>query len=286
MKKYLFILLVLCSKISLAQNDSISKNKFYIPKNIEECNYELDKAFSNKAKSELKKLEDRLVKRILGVYTINEWFDHDSTRLALYFKKHSIFDWQERDFLILLSYKRYLEKKPFDFEQECQIIISQKMALEKKQKQEYEKNIVADSINKVFIPTDINSCLAELDRLLSDTTKQEIKKNSSESELAAYHMGLGRWMRNNWNLWGGSRLKLYFIEKGFTNPDHMSGIILEAYYDHLNNNYTDTQNYINKAIKEQKEFEEMIANSPTFTCDYSAEDYYTDEYKKFLKKGK
>ena len=43
------------------------------------------------------------------------------------------------------------------------------------------------------------------------------------------------WMRNNWRLWGGSRLSKYFNELEINHPDDMSGIILVSYHRHINN---------------------------------------------------
>ena len=42
------------------------------------------------------------------------------------------------------------------------------------------------------------------------------------------------WLRNNWGLWGGSRLQKYMLERKIQHPDSMSAIILEFYYDWLN----------------------------------------------------
>lgn len=41
------------------------------------------------------------------------------------------------------------------------------------------------------------------------------------------------WIRNNWGLWGGSRLQKYFTDKGIHHPDNMSHVILVHYYDWL-----------------------------------------------------
>jgi hypothetical protein len=54
--------------------------------------------------------------------------------------------------------------------------------------------------------------------------------NASENGMADYHFGLGMWIRNNWGLWGGSRLSQYFNRLGIHHPDDMSGIILDSYW--------------------------------------------------------
>jgi hypothetical protein len=54
-----------------------------------------------------------------------------------------------------------------------------------------------------------------------------------EEFTANAHFGFGMWMRNNWKLWGGSRLSKYFTDLGIFHPDDMSGIILTSYHRHL-----------------------------------------------------
>ena len=59
-------------------------------------------------------------------------------------------------------------------------------------------------------------------------------KSGSEEDMIQYHHGLGRWIRNNWELWAGSRLAKYFNDIGINHPDDMSGIILDSYWRQLN----------------------------------------------------
>lgn len=44
-------------------------------------------------------------------------------------------------------------------------------------------------------------------------------------------MTLGKFLRNRWQLWGGSRLQKYFIDLngGMMHPDSMSGAIFGQY---------------------------------------------------------
>ena len=56
----------------------------------------------------------------------------------------------------------------------------------------------------------------------------------TEDDMTQYHMGLGMWMRNNWGLWGGSRLAAWFNAQGINHPDDMSGIILDSFWRYLN----------------------------------------------------
>ena len=73
--------------------------------------------------------------------------------------------------------------------------------------------------------------------------KDEIKNLKNKKETIKYHHTLGMWVRNNWGLWGGSRLQKYFLDKKVNHPDGMSGLILEFYYDWLNNINDDWQEW-------------------------------------------
>jgi hypothetical protein len=83
-----------------------------------------------------------------------------------------------------------------------------------------------------YIPKDLNDCFTELTRILPAAEIVKLR-NIPESELIDYHLGLGMWIRNNWGLWGGSRLSRWFNAQGIYHPDDMSGIILTSFWRHL-----------------------------------------------------
>ena len=103
----------------------------------------------------------------------------------------------------------------------------------KRQREIYERNLVADSIDGVYIPQNIEDCFRVLDTLLLAKDRKRIYALPSRDSMSMYHFGLGRWLRNNWGLWRGSRLERYFYQRGVYHPDNMSGAILDYYYDHL-----------------------------------------------------
>jgi len=53
------------------------------------------------------------------------------------------------------------------------------------------------------------------------------------------------WLRNNWQLWGGSRLSKYFNNLGIFHPDDMSGIILDSYHRYLTDKEIKLEEQIN-----------------------------------------
>jgi hypothetical protein len=64
------------------------------------------------------------------------------------------------------------------------------------------------------------------------------------------HFSLGLWIRNNWQLWGGSRLSKYFNKMGIFHPDDMSEIILKSYDRYLLTN--DLR--LNEQIQQYKDY--------------------------------
>ncbi len=86
---------------------------------------------------------------------------------------------------------------------------------------------------EVYVPKDLEDCFTELKKLLKPEDVEKMK-NGREEDMAGYHFGLGMWMRNNWGLWGDSRLTQWFNTQGIKHPDDMSGIILDSFWRHLN----------------------------------------------------
>ena len=93
-----------------------------------------------------------------------------------------------------------------------------------------------DTTESQNIPKNMKDCLRQLDLILSDSVKNEIRSLSESEFLNGAHFGFGTWIRNNWGLWDkNSRLHKYFVRcRGqLYEPDFMSGDILSFYYDHL-----------------------------------------------------
>lgn len=106
---------------------------------------------------------------------------------------------------------------------------------ERDKKIEFKRRQSLQEIGGIYIPKDLHDCFLQLDKDLPEVDKQEMKNLPHRSDMIGqYHFGLGLWMRNNWGLWGGSRLQKYFADKGIKHPDNMSSVILEYYYDWLN----------------------------------------------------
>ena len=85
-----------------------------------------------------------------------------------------------------------------------------------KERQESERRLTLESIDGIYIPKDLGECFVELDKLLPEVDKREMRALSDREKMIRYHSGLGRSLRNRWGLWGASRLQKYFTDRGVT----------------------------------------------------------------------
>ena len=84
-----------------------------------------------------------------------------------------------------------------------------------------------------YIPRDLEEAVLALDKLISEEEKPELRKMGEDEFLAATHLGIGMYLRNEWGLWKKSELSEYFRRRGIFHPDDMSGEILKSYYKFL-----------------------------------------------------
>ncbi|MCX6272291.1 MAG: hypothetical protein NTU44_13955 [Bacteroidetes bacterium] len=68
-------------------------------------------------------------------------------------------------------------------------------------------------------PKTLEETFIYLDNIFDDTSKYAFMTLPEDVATSRLHMGLGVWIRDNRGLWGHSKLKHYFIEKGVTHPD-------------------------------------------------------------------
>jgi hypothetical protein len=75
-------------------------------------------------------------------------------------------------------------------------------------------------------PKNFNAALSCLQKHLSPDAKKLISTKDGRVDA---HMWLGMFLRNNWGLWSGSELALDMRRHGFTHPDDMSSVIMDAF---------------------------------------------------------
>lgn len=100
------------------------------------------------------------------------------------------------------------------------------------------------------LPKNLDEAVSAIVEMMSSPKDQEYFKKAKD--LSIYHTTLGRWIRNQWGLWGkdNPELKQWFLDKGITHPDDMSSIILSATQAKLNDTYFD----LDLAIKSRKRY--------------------------------
>ena len=100
-----------------------------------------------------------------------------------------------------------------------------------------------------YVPKDLAECFSVLKKRLRPEDIAKFKAGSVAG-TGRYHFGLGMWMRNEWGLWGGSRLAKYFRKNsertGVRHPDDISGLILIAFWHHLHGEDLTFEEYAGK----------------------------------------
>ena len=241
-KNIIIILLSLHSLLSSAYEKRLAD--YPIPRNIKGCIKLLDKTMSADEKELIRTLpEDSICKhekfcnKDADFY--ETWLMTDSTSpLEKYFVKKEIYKYYQMYETILVSYHRYLNHQKINLKEQKEKYAERREAATQQQNDifaKYNKKEVykSDTIDCVYIPMDLDDCCVQLDQLLSEEDKEFIKNLPDKKETIKLHMSLGMWIRNNWGLWGGSRLQKYLFDIS-DHPDGMSSIILEHYYDWLN----------------------------------------------------
>jgi len=87
---------------------------------------------------------------------------------------------------------------------------------------------------QIYIPRNLDECFSELQKVVKTEDLEAFKNKEEDDAVASVHFSWGMWIRNNWGLRAKSRLANYFNDMGVYNPDDMSGIILGAFWCHLN----------------------------------------------------
>ena len=59
--------------------------------------------------------------------------------------------------------------------------------------------IYAETEEKIYIPKNLDECYAELQKILSTEQLEEFRV-IKETDIGKYHFGLGRFIRNRWQL--------------------------------------------------------------------------------------
>ncbi|WP_291725213.1 DUF6794 domain-containing protein [Bernardetia sp.] len=211
--------------------------KVRTPKNIDEAIRILNTDCPDSLKQVIKETPNDsllyLIYPLGGEYrTITKWAGLGSkrkTKFEKYYSKLGITHAKHIEKIVLLSFKAALNDNNFIHED----IIRPFQKIEQKWRKEDKERFTTDTLRNVYIPKNLEECFKQIDSFWNDSTKLQVKEWTEDEFIAKTHFGFGRWIRNNWQLWGGSRLSKYFNQMGIYHPDDMSGIILDSYHRYL-----------------------------------------------------
>ena len=163
--------------------------------------------------------------------TIFEWTENDNkkSKIKRYLIEKGVSSNQHQQAVMLIAFKKTLLGESYNENE----ILRPYQTIENKWAKEDSVRFTTDSLRGVYIPKDLDDCFKQIDSFLNDSTKLQVKQWTENEFSARAHHGFGMWMRNNWQLWGGSRLSKYFNDMGVYHPDDMSGIILDSYHRYL-----------------------------------------------------
>ncbi|TKC09685.1 DUF6794 domain-containing protein [Pedobacter frigoris] len=244
--------LLLLSSFSLAQSKKLPKNVKQAVAYLElECPDSLKALIKQTEPNELKKLVYPTGKSFKVLF---DWLygDDESPKLINYIESRGINNYQKE--LILTAFRNHILSNHIT---EKEVFISYKQQ-ERKLEAENAIRYSTDSLNGVYIPKDLEECFLQINSFWPDSTRNNVRQWAEDIFGARAHLGFGMWVRNNWGLWGGSRLSAYFNNLGIDHPDEMSGVILTSYHRKLNNKSIDLQQQL-EAIRESHKNADSIA---------------------------
>jgi hypothetical protein len=238
MKNKIAISILILISISKLNGQIFSKS----PRNINNALEILDKELSSETKSRITNTaKDSLFH--FYFHSANEFNDMDNwffrttrksyskkTRFNRYYLKKGLIIPNDMIKVILFCYQSKLRGLPIEHDKTLLPFQIRQQKHNKEDKIRY----TTDTLRGIYIPLNLEDCFTTLDKMYSDSVKIEITKLSEEEYSSGNHLfGIGRWMRNNWHLWGGSRLTKSFNKLGIYHSESMSGIIMDSYHRYL-----------------------------------------------------
>lgn len=230
MKVILFCIIILFSATNLFSQ---------LPSNLEEAVAILEGKWSDSLMKALIQTDDKYLFREFGDDSILISFIliNDTTEYQEFFQKIGVDRWSHVLHITLDALKRDLQGLSFHNED----LVNHYKHLTSRKRFQEENPTIQDTLNGIFIPQNIKECILQLHLLIPFTELEEIKSMDESAFAAKTHLTVGMWIRNNWGLWKGSRLSIYFNENGVYEPDSMSWIIFLSFHRHLKSKYLGTK---------------------------------------------
>ena len=102
-------------------------------------------------------------------------------------------------------------------------------------------------VEEIKIPESFAEALDALDAMFSEEELETCRNDTVD--LCHLHNQISMRLRNDWGLWGDSKLKVYFSERGITNSNWISVAIFESWIERLKTGSFDETAIIAKYAK-------------------------------------
>ena len=116
----------------------------------------------------------------------------------------------------------------------AQAVAKDSTEADKQYQKEYLENIKLTKLNGVYIPGTLKEAFKRITKLTPKESLTKFSSGAEEEVCLKLHYGIGRWMIQNWNFYGGSRFSHYLKQKGLLHPDDMAQFVLRTFHRHLN----------------------------------------------------
>ncbi len=122
---------------------------------------------------------------------------------------------------------------------------------------QYQQRIKKEYVNGVYIPADLTEAFVELNKLISEESKNKYKSAPEDIAVKKLFFSFGRWISYNWSFYEGSRLSHFIKTKiGISHPDDMTKFIMLTFHRSLNKKPLDAKTLAEQlAQKRRKEWE-------------------------------
>ncbi len=134
----------------------------------------------------------------------------------------------------------------------AQTIAIEGSAADLEYQKEYNKNITLTKINGVYIPGSLEEAFKRINKLSPAESRAKFQNAPEKEVCKKLHFGLGRWMIEKWNFYGGSRISHLLKTKGLLHPDDMAQFLLRSYHRFLNELPLEEEALINELAIERK----------------------------------
>lgn len=116
----------------------------------------------------------------------------------------------------------------------------------------YEWRIQQAYLFNTYIPENEQEAFQELEMKSDKKSLDKFASVPEDSIRGRLQLGLGQWLRKNWQLHEGSRLSHHLKSYGVTHPDDMVEFLIIGFHRHLNQREVQSQDLSDRLVERRK----------------------------------